>query len=357
MSKIVLRPFTDADLSSVAALKNRHVKGSGDRWEKRFHWQYRENPAFQGEDFVGWALVADDAVRGAAFVMRQRFRCEAEEVTVPILADMIVAPELSIQCLQLMKAYFELAGSGPALCTSAAEATSRMWKAFGGDHLAGTDCQLSAVLRPGAILKDKLAQRIGLSLPRVIFGPVDGFWQLTSRKTLSPGYQLKHELVAASDHRLQDVVAETASLYTFTAARDTQYLKWRYERSGARIVLVSARSGEPVCWAAYTDVPSPGSARRARVLDISGAVTDSEASAVASTVLRHLCEMRYDAAVLVGMHSSWRTAFKNVGCRVHSRPSSFVVKSENMETSGWHVVPADGDNSFWDLDLTFSQTD
>ena len=352
--------FSLSDLPDVAALKDSHVPGSGKRWQHRFRWQFVDNPAADATARLGWVLRSEiGKAVGCALVMPQRFRVFDSEVAVPILTDLIVAKDYRSSGLMLPHAYFQSHADALLLSTSASHVTQRIWACRGGSEVPDSGQHFSVALRPGNLIRPKLARKVGDAVAQClsqIAGPV---YYLLSRFAWRKGKSEMHaQAVCASDPRIDELWDDCAGEYALTAIRDKQYIEWRHGAGGSSLILVEDGQRTPVAWAAYVEAPRADarSPRRARIIDVFGSIRCLPTCA--KTILAILVLLKrhgFDAADFTGLHPTWRGALVLAGCRRVLLPSCFTFRpssaspTEIATAASWHLVPADGDCGFWDL--------
>ena len=172
------------------------------------------------------------------------------------------------------------------------------------------------------------------------------------------------QAVCAHDPRFDELWENHAGEYALTAIRDKQYVEWRHGAGGSSLILVEDVQGNPVAWAAYVEAPREcaHSPRRARILDVFGSIRCLRTCV--KTILAILAFLKrhgFDAADFRGLHPTWKEALLLAGCRRVSLPSCFAFRpgsgspDEIATAASWHLVPADGDCGFWDLDQFVQQ--
>ena len=361
VQSLEIRDFSVDRLDDVAALKERHVPASGERWKRRFRWQFLDNPSHADDAAVGLILVSgDDRIVGCTFAMPQRFKIGDADRVLRVSTDTLVDSDYRKggHGFRLFMEYFRRFADPLGLGTSASQTTVRIWQSCGGITVPAAHDQFHAILRPRAFFRKKIRRLAGPLADALAVGMgfawCAGHWSRYGRASAA----LPFETTTASDPRLATIWERSHQDYCVTAVRDEAFLQWRHGMGQSRIVVILRKDGTPVSWAAYVDASKTGGLeiKHARVLDVFGDLgVTTDCRETIRSLLIHLREEGYDAADFRGLHPSWRTALVRIGCRQVRDPNTFVYRFREQapqytqNSASWHLVPADGDLGFWDL--------
>jgi len=357
---VSIAPFGEEHIADVARLWNAERPGAGDRWRRRFRWQYVDNPARGGAEDIGLILrTGEGRVVGAKLWMPQRFMVLGEERTVRVSTDTIVDPAFREHSLRLIFEYFRRHADPFALSTSAGERHARIWLARRGACVPRAEMRHTVALRARRFIEAKLAPRTGPTAAALAALPGAALWHLRfGRGWRGLLHGIRAEDISADDPRLAALWERGKGDYAVTAVRDRRFLAWRHGAARSRLVLLCEAGGEPLLWAAY--VAAPGTEtdlRRARVLDVFGGLSSGveRRKRAVACFLGVLYERGFDAADFYGLAPAWQETLRTLGARRFAAPCNFVYVARGRQAAAlaeagpWHIVPADGDTGFWDL--------
>jgi len=325
--------------------------GQGESWLRRILWQAR-NP-WQADVPLGFVLDADGEVVGYHFVIVQPLWLDGRTVPVPFALDLFVAPEWRGlgHGLALIRAIFQVAGSGPVFTTSANEVSEALWTRLGAERLPRGEASLVR-FRPSLRLAVAGLERLGLRLPRAI-PPARSRPSIPLSADVGAGWVA--EPLVAPYAAAAELWARIRSSFPLATDRSSEFLTWRYAADSPGGVLIGVRRpGGPLRgWYAYR-LTERGEGTRVclfSVLDVMGPPDDREAlAAVGRDVDRRVRALKADVLEVRGMRREFRRALQQA-LRMHERrlpanPFLGRLGSSAPAAEDWHLVAGDGDEGF-----------
>jgi hypothetical protein len=361
---IEIREHREGDMPEVLALYGRTFgEAARAAWERRFLWQFFENPAAQGRPAKLYVARVNGDLAAFLAGLPVRLSIMGVEHAVLMPCDMMAAPEargynlgwrltskLAAECGDLA---FSLAHS---------DAAAKLY-----DALDWRPVDLWPVAlrprNPGALVarafRKVLGVRADATLARIIArcarraGHVAGAaFDRATWPRIGRGWTV--ERVSHADDELDAMWRRLSGAFGVTGVRDRRFVEWRFVRDpgATHILMVARKASEIRGYAAVTTVVQRELVF-GKVMDLFCDPTDPEAArALLRGALEALSELGADVCVRKGLHPGIRAClapFFPLRARIPSRPARLLwmgaaaLAHVVYDAASWHVTHADGD--------------
>ena len=355
-----IRELEERDLPEMTRLK--FVQGdTAGQWQKRFDWQFTNNPARPSGKPLGWVIeTTEGRLEGHQMAVPQRVKILNSEQYVAFSADTYVSPVLRGHGFgsRLFETYFNAQAGSLALTSTANQASEYLWLTrFGAFPIDDLNRSFIFIYRSGPLIEEVLARR-GLKLffksASAKLGIVyDRFWL---RPLPAIASSVSCDNVEPDDSSLDEIWKRYRNDYQILTVRDRVYRKWRYNAilcPKPSLWRVSDVKRDLSAWFSLR-VIARGVTRVSvcELMDVFGPSREGEfqRSVLACATLKGQ-EAGADVMEVKGLHSSWRSCLLSLGFRNRLLPSNpFLCRNMGLmneeilkKQATWHISCADGD--------------
>jgi hypothetical protein len=356
-AKLVTISDSDSEIGElsrfIAAQSGREARDV----ESHLHWFLLENPAREPDIPLGCGLRSTDGeLVGCILCVPQRFRHQQQVLTVMGSSSFYVDERYRGSGGLLFLKFSEFGRRWPLFGNSANVDAAGLWKARGAKPIPFSDHELFGVLRWGPVIEETLHRKGAGFLSRLAARAGSGVAGITKRLKVDdePGN-------LTPLHSADEVIALPLNEppTELTAARDRDYIRWRYFSNRDKTVAVFAFRTPRLAGATLVTVNQRPRGYRQHIktlnlLDVYPAVNPEIGAAIVDALVLHYRAHHrdtVDAIVLRGLDQQHQAVFLAKGFvrRQFEAPNGWLLdktlldKTKIQPTQNLYLVPADGD--------------
>ncbi len=320
--------------------------------ESHLRWFLLENPAREPDIPLGCGLRSTDGeLVGCILCAPQRFRYQKQALTVMGSSSFYVDERYRGSGGLLFLKFSEFGRRWLLFGNSANADAAALWKARGAKPIPFSDHELFGVLHWEPVIEETLHRKgvgsLSLSLSRLAARAGSVVAGITRRLKVDdePGNLTP---LSSADEVVALTIHEPPT--EFTAARDRDYIRWRYFSNRDTTVAVFAFRTPRFAGTTLVTVNQRPRGYRQQIktlnlLDVYPAVTPEITAAIVDALVRQY-RGAVDAIVLRGLDQQHQAAFLAKGFvrRQFEAPNGWLLdKSKILPTGSLYLVPADGD--------------
>ena len=361
-----IRPMRPEDLPAVEALY-RTVFGEMALlyWQRRFKWQFFQNPGTASRSSEMWVGVRGKEMLGFLAAFPMLLSAQGETIVVLCPCDLMVAPEARGEGLgeRLIRTYVDESG-GLANALAYSRAAARVYDRLGYHSVyAEPEC-----LRPmhggkiiSAVITDREERSALLYALRPVVAPIATAFASIANVSRRPRTQhsLYTELNPVFNSEFDSLFATVSRELPMSFSRSAPFLYWRFTLDPITTHTVWAArdtSGALVGYAAVCET-SRQSLQIGKIMDIYCLPSRAAdvVGALVAPILQHFRERGVDLVVSKGLHPSIRAEVRRslyMRAPRHEMPARFLWSGDEKlanaiyAAANWHLSYADGDEDF-----------
>jgi len=357
------------DLPSVTTLY-RTVFGEAAfaNWQRRFDWQFNQNPATALKAARMWVGTADGTILGFLAAFPARLKVLDRLITILHPCDLMVSPEARGERLgeRLIRGYIEEAG-GLANALAYSPSAGRLYDRIGYQSVLAEPGYLRPV-KGSRLLRAMAAKRFsglstgaGLVACTSLLAPLAAAIVASVNKVRTPrapsGFYI--DVNPPFDSDFDDLWLAASREMPVAFVRDAEFLRWRFLADPVtdHTVFGARNSAGVLLGYAVVCETSRNALRIGKIMDVFCAPSNAKSvvSAVLPSVLGHFRQLDVDVVATKGLHVTIRKELRRYlyvmepGVEMPARllwtgdPSlaDVVYSADN-----WHLAHSDGDDDF-----------
>jgi hypothetical protein len=315
--------------------------------ESHLRWFLLENPAREAEIPLGCGLRSTDGeLVGCILCVQQKFTHQRQIVTVMGSSSFYVDERCRGSGGLLFLRFSEFGRRWPLFGNSANTDAAGLWKARGATPIPLSDHELFGVLHWGPVIEETLHRKGAGRVSRFVARATSGIAGLAKRLRLDDDSGNLSPLGSADEVMALPIHEPSTEV---TAARDRDYIRWRYFSNRDATIAVFAFRNRTRAEALVTVNQRLRGYRQQiktlNLLDVYPAVKPEVAALIVRALIRRY-RGAVDAIVLRGQDHQHQAMLLATGFvrRQFEAPNGWLLdKGKLLPTRSLYMVPADGD--------------